>query len=598
MSRYFLSTGGGLSTWNKGIPANVTLSAWVRIPTAISVARAILSVKASGASATKRDGWTLDTDSSGRIVFSTGSSTSSSSATSLLGDGFLGRVGHWVHVAGIDFGILRTVYANGISLNFTFFTIAPTNSPAYVTVGSEWFSSALNNPWQGNIYWPAVWNKALAADELIALAAGANPKTISPGNLAYFAESPLNAAFDRNYPTGMDLTTNYSGVPYVDAIPPQVQLRTTTKTAKVYLFPSGASGVLVTPTGEEATGSVGTVVPIGNASTAPTGLSATGSVGTVTVVTTANISVAVTGLSATGAVGTPTVIIPGTVQTTGQKLVSLSGLSGVSAGTHLVALGGTGATAGDLLASASPLTTATAIAHLQAITRGVSVTGVSATGFVGTVDVFTPSSVDVFPTGVSATSAVGTATVRGDATIVLTGLDATGAVGAVDVATPGTVTVVVTGLAATGFVSTVTVNVRTNVFPDGVSATGDVGAVGFSLGNVTDVSGIFASGEVGLVAASGASVFAATGISCLGEVGSVGAFAGVIISLTGESVFGFVGDVDLTGTANVVLTGSQATGIAGKAIITPGWDPVDDTQGPNWNPVDDAQTPNWTEIAA
>jgi hypothetical protein len=448
MSRYFLSTGGGLSTWNKGIPANVTLSAWVRIPTAVSVARAILSVKASGASATKRDGWTLDTDSSGRLVFSTGSSTSSSSATSLLSDGLLDRVGHWVHVAGIDFGILRTVYANAVTLNSTFFTIAPTNSPAYVTVGSEWFSSALNNPWQGNIYWPAVWNKALADDELKALAAGANPKTISPGNLAYFAESPLNAAFDRNYPTGMDLTTNYSGVPYVDAIPPQVQLRTTTKTAKVYLFPSGASGVLVTPTGEEATGSVGTVVPIGNASTAPTGL------------------------------------------------------------------------------------------------------------------------------------------------------DATGAVGAVDVATPGTVTVVVTGLAATGFVSTVTVNVRTNVFPDGVSATGDVGAVGFSLGNVTDVSGIFASGEVGLVAASGASVFAATGISCLGEVGSVGAFAGVIISLTGESVFGFVGDVDLTGTANVVLTGSQAAGIAGKAIITPGWDPVDDTQGPNWNPVDDSQNPNWTEIAA
>lgn len=49
---------------------------------------------------------------------------------------------------------------------------------------------------------------------------------------------------------------------------------------------------------------------------------------------------------------------------TGQRLVVLSGLSGVSAAQHLLSIG-TGATAGALLVSRSSLPSATAIQHLM-----------------------------------------------------------------------------------------------------------------------------------------------------------------------------------------------------------------------------------------
>ena len=58
--------------------------------------------------------------------------------------------------------------------------------------------------------------------------------------------------------------------------------------------------------------------------------------------------------------------------TAAERLVALSGLSGVSAGTHLLAIG-TGATAAQILVSESPLVTATAAEHLMA-DRGAGAT--------------------------------------------------------------------------------------------------------------------------------------------------------------------------------------------------------------------------------
>ena len=58
--------------------------------------------------------------------------------------------------------------------------------------------------------------------------------------------------------------------------------------------------------------------------------------------------------------------------TTGEKLVELSKLSGVSAGQHLLSFG-TGVNASALLRSKSTLGTATAIQHLMAIVIAVPV---------------------------------------------------------------------------------------------------------------------------------------------------------------------------------------------------------------------------------
>jgi hypothetical protein len=77
-------------------------------------------------------------------------------------------------------------------------------------------------------------------------------------------------------------------------------------------------------------------------------------------------------LFAVGAVG------PQVDETTGQRLVSLSGLTGVSAGAHLVALGSTGSTAGELLVDASTLSTGSAIQHLLAIQQSTGTKELSA----------------------------------------------------------------------------------------------------------------------------------------------------------------------------------------------------------------------------
>ena len=51
--------------------------------------------------------------------------------------------------------------------------------------------------------------------------------------------------------------------------------------------------------------------------------------------------------------------------TTGARLASLSGLSGVSAGQHLIAIKQSGATSGEMLVSRSSLMTGTAMDHLM-----------------------------------------------------------------------------------------------------------------------------------------------------------------------------------------------------------------------------------------
>ncbi len=109
--------------------------------------------------------------------------------------------------------------------------------------------------------------------------------------------------------------------------------------------------------------------------------------------------------------------------------------------------------------------------------------------------------VSVSVTGVSATGSVGTVTVSGGASTTVTGVSATGSVGTVTVTTGGSVDVNVTGVLATGSGGTVSVTAGASTTVTGVSATGSVGTVTVSTSGSANVSvnvtGVSATGIVG-----------------------------------------------------------------------------------------------------
>jgi len=197
------------------------------------------------------------------------------------------------------------------------------------------------------------------------------------------------------------------------------------------------TGVSFAVTGESATGSVGSVTVIGDATTSVTGLSATGSIGSVSVAE--GVGVPVTGESASGAVGSV----------------------GIQVG----------------------------------IT--VSPTGVEGTGAVGTVTVVAIRNVDVAVTGSEATSALGNVTTSADATTSVTGVEGTGAIGSV--VTIGDANVSLTGEEATGAVGSVTIAFGVIVDVTGTSAASSVGDVTVDTETVALVTGVSAAGKIGNV---------------------------------------------------------------------------------------------------
>lgn len=184
---------------------------------------------------------------------------------------------------------------------------------------------------------------------------------------------------------------------------------------------------------------------------------------------------------------------------------------------------------------------------------GVSVTGVSATGDVGTVTVAIQTGTIVPVTGVSATGQVGAVSVVGTANVSLTGVSATGAVGTVVVVEGTGVTANVTGVQATGAVGTVTV-----VEGQGVAA---------------PVTGVEATGAVGTV--------------------MVVEGQGIVAPTTGVQATGYIGTVSVTGAANVFPTGVVGYGRIGTVNV---WGLVDDTQTANWQNINNVQSSGWTQI--
>jgi hypothetical protein len=104
----------------------------------------------------------------------------------------------------------------------------------------------------------------------------------------------------------------------------------------------------------------------------------------------------------------------------------------------------------------------------------VPVTGVEATGAVGSVAVVIPDVV-VPVTGVTATGQVGGVTIEANAVALTAGLSASSAVGAVQVVAEAVVSIL--GVSASAVVGAVDVTADANIPQTGLSATGSVGAV-------------------------------------------------------------------------------------------------------------------------
>ena len=197
----------------------------------------------------------------------------------------------------------------------------------------------------------------------------------------------------------------------------------------------------------------------------------------------------------------------------------------------------------------------------------VAVTGVAATGGVGSVTVSLPTGATL--TGLSASMPM-TSTEAGAS--LLGGLAfseepfASLADGDLQISFQLGVGVSVTGVAATGSVGSVTVNADANVSATGVAGTGQVGSITID----------------------GDAIVAVTGLAGTSGVGSVTVTegAGINVAVGSGSAQGQVGVVTAIGNISVLVTGVAATGATSGASVVA------------WNEIIPNQDPNWTEIAA
>ena len=177
-------------------------------------------------------------------------------------------------------------------------------------------------------------------------------------------------------------------------------------------------------------------------------------------------AVSVTGLAATASVGSATVSLPTSISVTG-----------VQATMPVVSIDSGGSLFGGIAFAEEPFSELedSGLKIVIQTGTGVSVTGVAATGAVGSVVVNAKANVSV--TGISATGAVGSATVSGKANVSVTGLAATSAAGSVTVTQGSGLSVTATGSRAIGRVGVATANGEITVLVTGVAATGGVGSV-------------------------------------------------------------------------------------------------------------------------
>lgn len=154
-------------------------------------------------------------------------------------------------------------------------------------------------------------------------------------------------------------------------------------------------------------------------------------------------------------------------------------------------------------------------------TTDVSITGVSATGSVGSVSV--QADITTSLTGVTATGAVGSLVVQMDADAPVVGVQGTGAAGEVTTSTASIITAPITGVSATGQVGTLNTQVDASFPLTGVVANGAIGALTVSIsGSATAlVTGVSATGQIGTLFIPQDANAALTGVTATGQIGTL-----------------------------------------------------------------------------
>lgn len=162
--------------------APVTLSAWVNLAAVGTVVRTIIDINNS-ASAQFRNCFRLEMNTTETIQARTGSASASSASQTA---GAL-TAGTWAHAGAVFASTTsRTAYLNGTAAT-TETTSRAVTGINQVTIGVESHSSGtLALPWNGEIAEAAVWDVALDAGEMAALAKGVSPLLVRPTSLIYY----------------------------------------------------------------------------------------------------------------------------------------------------------------------------------------------------------------------------------------------------------------------------------------------------------------------------------------------------------------------------------------------------------------------------
>lgn len=310
-------------------------------------------------------------------------------------------------------------------------------------------------------------------------------------------------------------------------------------------------------TGLQATSATGAVIGSVSVFAPFAGLSATTALGSLAI----SKSVSLTGLQAAGGLGD--------VQAGTGRNVSITGLSAASAlGSVTIKVDGSATLTGLAAASA-----------LGSVVPNVSnnLTGLSASGAVGTVSVTAQANASAALTGLQATGSIGSTS--GSVTKTLTGLQAAASVGSPLPAA----SLALTGLSATSSVGSVakqsaialvgvsaasavgqttSFQISTSAPVAGLNATGATGAVSVTTGSGTPISGVSAIGSVGVVGKQ--ATVSITGVNAASAVGT--ASTGLTVSIQGFAAISAVGAIAKASGAQI--TGAQATGSVGGLGFT------------------------------
>ena len=190
-----------------------------------------------------------------------------------------------------------------------------------------------------------------------------------------------------------------------------------------------------------------------------------------------------------------------------------------------------------------------------------AVSGLSASAFIGQAQALAES--DIVLTGVSATASPGTLTATGTGFVSLTGVSGQTQLGNESILIGGNITLTVTGLAANGSVGTVNVSVFNNVTVSltGVASTAYAGSVVVAGSALTSATGVSGTATVRPVAVQASVSTNTIGVSGTGAVGSVVAQTVQTANATGVAATGQVSAVTTSVTAfvSVNVTGVSAT---------------------------------------